>query len=86
MADDISFSAAWYFQTSMVGLDRGPTDFQPTHRRVDVRLSRNFRGSNSMNSEVSAVVQNLFQTDYTEYIATALNNRRAFATLTLHWQ
>jgi iron complex outermembrane receptor protein len=86
MADDISFSAAWYFQTSMVGLDRGPTDFQPTHRRVDVRLSRNFRGSNGMNSEVSAVVQNLFQTDYTEYIATALNNRRAFATLTLHWQ
>ena len=70
---------------TMQGFDRGTTDFQPTHRRIDMRFAQPFKGSNGLKGEVSAVVQNLFQTDYTEYIATALNNRRAFVTLSFNW-
>jgi hypothetical protein len=81
-----SFSAAYYFQTSMQGFDRPAHDFQPTHRRVDIRLAQPFKGPDGLKGEVTGVVQNLFQTDYTEYIATALNNRRAFVTLSFHWQ
>jgi iron complex outermembrane receptor protein len=85
LPNNASFSAAYYFQTSMQGFDRGTTDFQPTHRRIDMRFAQPFKGSNGLKGEVSAVVQNLFQTDYTEYIATALNNRRAFVTLSFNW-
>ncbi len=83
---DASFSAAYYLQTSMQGFDRPVHDFQPTHRRVDMRLAQPFKGPNGLKGEISGVVQNLFQTDYTEYIATALNNRRAFVTLSFRWQ
>jgi iron complex outermembrane receptor protein len=86
LPNDASLSAAYYFQTSMLGFDRGPVDFQPTHRRVDMRLAQPFKGFGGLKGEVAGVVQNLFNTDYTEYIATALFNRRAFVTLTLHWQ
>ena len=86
LPSDAMFSAAYYFQSSMLGFDRGPIDFQPTHRRVDMRLAQPFRDIGGMNGEVAVVVQNMFNTDYTEYIATALFNRRAFVTLTLHWQ
>lgn len=86
LPNDASFSAAYYFQTSMQGFDRGPIDFQPQHRRVDMRLAQPFRDIGGMNGEVALVVQNLFSNNYTEYIATALFDRRAFVTLTLHWQ
>ncbi len=86
LPNDVSFSTAYYFQSSMLGFDRGPIDFQPTHRRVDMRLAQPFRDIGGMNGEVALVVQNLFSTAYTEYIATALFDRRAFVTLTLHWQ
>ena len=86
MHNDLAFSAAYYLQTSLQGFDRGPTDFQPTHRRVDMRLSRPFKGHDGLRGEVTGVVQNLFQTDYTEYVATALDKRRAFVTLTFRWQ
>ena len=82
LPNDASFSAAYYFQTSMLGFDRGSIDFQPTHRRLDMRLAQPFKGPGGIKGEVTGVVQNLFQTDYTEYSATALNNRRAFITLT----
>ena len=85
LPNDASFSAAYYFQSYMQGFDRGPIDFQPTHRRVDIRLAQSFNGPGGLKGELSGVVQNLFQTDYTEYIATALFNRRAFVTLTLRW-
>lgn len=85
LPNDVSFSAAYYFQSYMQGFDRGPIDFQPTHRRVDIRLAQSFNGPGGLKGELSGVVQNLFQTDYTEYIATALFNRRAFVTLTLRW-
>jgi hypothetical protein len=51
-----------------------------------MRIAQSFKEFGGMNGEVAAVVQNLFNTDYTEYIATALFNRRAFVTLTLHWK
>lgn len=86
LPNDALFSAAYYFQSSLLGFDRGPIDFQPTHRRVDVRLAQPFRDVGGLDGEVAVVVQNLFDTAYTEYIATALFNRRAFATVTLHWR
>ena len=86
LPNDASFSAAYYFQSSMLGFDRGPIDFQPTHRRVDMRLAQPFKDLGGMNGEVAVVVQNLFSNSYTEYIATALFDRRAFVTLTIHWQ
>lgn len=86
MANDLSFSASYYMQTFMQGFDRGPIDYQPTHRRVDIRIAQPFTGFGGVKGEVAGVVQNLFNTDYTEYIATALFNRRAFLTLTLRWQ
>lgn len=84
LPNEMSFSAAYYMQTSMLGFDRGAEDYQPTHHRVDVRVAEPFNVPGNWKGEVSAVVQNLFNTGYTEYIATALFNRRAFVTLTLH--
>jgi iron complex outermembrane receptor protein len=86
LPNDASFSAAYYMQTSMLGFDRSSTDFQPTHRRIDMRIAQPFKDFGGLKGEVSGVVQNLFNTDYTEYIASALNNRRAFVTLTFRWQ
>lgn len=83
LPNDLSFSAAYYFQTSMLGFDRGSKDLQPTHRRVDVRLSQPFNVFGGHKGVVTAVIQNLFNTDYTEYVANSLFTRRAFLTLTL---
>ena len=83
LPNDLSFSAAYYFQTSMLGFDRGFKDLQPTHRRVDVRLSQPFNIFGGQKGVVTAVVQNLFNTDYTGYVANSLFTRRAFLTLTL---
>jgi iron complex outermembrane receptor protein len=83
LPNDLAFSAAYYFQTAMLGFDRGSQDLQPTHRRVDLRLSQPFNLSGGHKGTVTAVVQNLFGTDYTEYVANSLFTRRAFVTLTL---
>jgi len=83
LPNNLSFSAAYYFQTSMLGFDRPRRDFQPTHRRVDVRLSKPFNVFGGYKGEAAAVVQNLFNTDYTEYVANSLFTRRAFITLTV---
>ena len=85
LPNDLSFSAAYYFQTGMLGFDRGSWDFQPTHRRVDIRLSQPFKMDGGLKGEVAGVVQNLFGTDYTEYVASALFNRRAYITVKLDW-
>ena len=57
----------------------------PFNLRFNLRLAQPFRDFGGMNGEVAVVVQNMFNTDYTEYIATALFNRRAVS-LTLHRQ
>jgi iron complex outermembrane receptor protein len=80
---DLAFSAAWYFQSSMLGFDRPSKDLQPTHRRVDVRLSQPFNVFGGNKGVMTAVVQNLFNTEYTEYVANSVFTRRAFLTLTL---
>ena len=38
-----------------------------------------------LRGEVAGVVQNLFNSDYTEYVATAVFNRRAYITVKLDW-
>lgn len=83
LPNNLSFSAAYYFQTSMLGFDRPIRDTQPTHRRVDVRLSQPFRLSGGNKGAVALVAQNLFNTDYTEYVSNSLFSRRIFLTLTL---
>ena len=85
LPNDLSFSAAYYYQSAMLGFDRGSWDLQPTHRRVDLRLAQPFRTDGGLRGEVAGVVQNLFNTDYTEYVATALFNRRAYITVRLDW-
>lgn len=77
-----SLSASYYFQGALQPADRSAIDYQPAQHRVDVRIARTFHGFGSVKGEVAGVVQNLFQTDYTEYLATGLFNRRAFITLT----
>ncbi|MEJ1959451.1 MAG: TonB-dependent receptor [Nitrosomonadales bacterium] len=84
--NNFSFSTDYYLQSSMKPFDRNLIDFQPTQHRTDIRISQSFKGVAGLSGEVSGVVQNLFKTDYTEYVATDLFNRRAFVTLTLHWQ
>jgi iron complex outermembrane receptor protein len=84
LPDDWAFSTAYYLQTASLGFDRGPIDYQPTQHRTDIRIAKSFKTAGGWTGEVACVVQNLFATDYTEYIATALFNRRAFVTLTFH--
>lgn len=84
LPNNLSFSTAFYFQSSMLGFDRSPTDFQYTHRRTDMRLAEPFTAFGGYKGEASAVVQNLFGTNYTEYVGNMLFTRRAFLTLTLH--
>lgn len=85
LANDFSFSAAYYLQDAMQPFDRGHLDYQPTQRRVDVRIAKEFRDTGHIKGEVALVVQNLFDPGYTEYIANNLFNRRGYVTLTVNW-
>lgn len=38
-----------------------------------------------MNGDVALVIQNLFKTDYSEYIASNVFNQRGYATLTVNF-
>jgi iron complex outermembrane receptor protein len=82
--NDYSFSSAYYYQASLQPSDRGAADFQPTQRRVDVRFAKQFQDIGGMKSELALVVQDLFNTPYTEYIASNQFRQRAFVTITLH--
>jgi iron complex outermembrane receptor protein len=85
LASDCSFSASYYYQTSLQPFDRGPNDFQPTQHRTDVRIARQFHDIGGMSGEVAGVVQNVFHTNYTEYIASNLFNQRAYMMVKLKW-
>jgi iron complex outermembrane receptor protein len=78
-------SIAYYYQGSLQPFDRGSMDYQPIQRRVDVRMAKSFRNIIGVNGDLSLVVQNLLNQDYTEYIANNVFNRRAYVTLTLKW-
>lgn len=84
-SDDLSFSAGYYYQDAMQPFDRGSVDYQPIQRRTDIRLAKSFKWAREFNGEAALVVQNLFNADYTEYLASNLFNQRSYVTLTLNW-
>jgi iron complex outermembrane receptor protein len=83
LASNYSFSASYYYQDSSQPFDRGPIDFQPVQHRTDIRIARNFHVDNKMNGNVALVIQNLFNTDYTEYISSNEFHRCGYITLTI---
>lgn len=83
--NDYTFSTAYYYQSAMQPFDRGSIDYQPIQRRMDVRVAKAFKPSAKLKAELAVVVQNLFNQDYTEYVATNLFNRRGYVTLNLNW-
>lgn len=82
-ANGITGSASYYYQSALQPYGRGAIDYQPIQRRADVRIAKAFQPSAGVEGEVSVVVQNLLGTDYTEYIASNLFDRRAWFNATL---
>lgn len=85
LANDFSFSAAYYHQDAMQPFDRGPIDYQPIQRRMDVRVAKAFHEVGGVKGDVALVLQNLLNKGYTEYIANNVFNRRGYVTLNLNW-
>ncbi len=85
LAHDVNFSAAYYYQAAMQPFDRGIIDFQPIQRRVDACVAKAFNQGGGVKGELALVLQNLFDTKYTEYVANNVFNRRGYVTLTLNW-
>lgn len=85
LAQDFALSAAFYYQDAMQPFDRGSIDFQPIQRRVDLRIAKTLLQTGGVKGTAALVVQNLFDTGYTEYAANNVFNRRAYLTLTLNW-
>jgi len=85
LTDQCSFSASYYYQGFLQPYDRPSFDFQPTQHRVDARVVRKFQDVGGLRGEVALVVQNVFKTDYTEYIASNLFNQRAYVIVKLNW-
>ena len=84
LTSNYSFSTSYYYQASLYPFGRGAVDYQPAQHRTDVRIARQFHDVGGIKGEVALVVQDLFNTPYTEYIASNLFNQRAFVTLTFH--
>ena len=84
-ANDLSFSASYYYQAALQPFDRGTIDLQPNQRRVDARIAKGFNQGGGVRGNVALVLQNLFNTQYTEYVANNVFNRRGYVTLTLDW-
>lgn len=82
---DYSFSLNYYNQSASLPADRPSYDRQPQHQRTDLRLAKSFKGPLGARGEAALVIQNLFNTDYTEYIDTNVFNRRSYATLTVNF-
>lgn len=85
LTSDYSFSTSYYYQASSQPFGRGSIDFQPTQHRMDVRIARQFHDVGGMKGDVALVVQNLFKTDYTEYIASNLFNQHVYITMKVNW-
>ena len=69
----------------MQPFDRGTTDFQPIQRRMDARIAKAFNQGGGVKGDVALVLQNLFDAQYTDYVANNVFNRRGYVTLTLNW-
>lgn len=80
---DYSFSLNYYNQSASLPADRGPSDLQSQHQRTDLRLAKSFKSDGRISGEIAFVIQNLFNTDYTEYLATNVFNRRSYAKLSV---
>ena len=85
LTEDYSFSTSYYYQDFLQPFDRGNVDYQPAQHRMDVRIARKFNDVAGMKGEVSLVVQEVFNTDYTEYIASNLFNQRGYITMKMNW-
>ena len=85
LTEDYSISTSYYYQDFLQPFDRGNIDYQPTQHRMDVRFARKFHDVAGMKGEVALVVQNVFNTDYTEYIASNLFNQRGYITMKMNW-
>lgn len=85
LAPDLALSAALYYQDAMQPFDRGSIDFQPIQRRIDLRVVKTLTRTGGIGGTLALVVQNLFDTGYTEYAANNVFNRRAYLTLNLNW-
>ncbi len=84
-AGGLALSVSYYYQDALQPFDRGPVDYQPIQRRTDMRLAKAFTATGGVKGEVALVVQNLFDQAYTEYVSTALFNRRTYVKLKLGW-
>lgn len=85
LTGNYSFSASYYYQSSLQPFDRGWIDFQPQQHRTDLRIARSFDAAGGIKGNVALVVQNLFHLDYTEYIASNLFNQRAYIMTAVNW-
>lgn len=79
---EYSFSLNYYNQSATSPVDSGHV--QEPHQRTDIRVARSFKGGRQLSGEAALVIQNLFHTDYTEYIITNVFNRRGYVTLMLN--
>lgn len=84
LANDFSFSLSYYQQSSLQPFDRAEFDFQGMQRRTDLRLAKSFKKFAGLTGDVAWVVQNLFNNNYTEYVANNVFNRRTYVTLNFH--
>ena len=85
---DYSFSLNYYNQSAAFPADRSgstTTDLQPQHQRIDLRLAKSFQSAGGASGEAALVIQNLFNTDYTEYIATNVFNRCSYVKITVNF-
>ncbi|MDH2918978.1 MAG: TonB-dependent receptor [Sideroxydans sp.] len=82
-AKQFGYSVAYYQQGALQPFDRGSTDYQRMHKRVDVRVTQGLQTWLGVHGEVAWVVQNLFKDNYTEYVASNVFNQRTYVTLKL---
>jgi iron complex outermembrane receptor protein len=75
------FSANYYQQGASQPFYRAEIDYQPTQRRTDMMISTGFSLGSNLDGDVSLVVQNIFNQDYTEHISSNLFNQRIYVAL-----
>lgn len=84
-SDGLSLGLAYYHQDMLQPVDRGPIDRQGTQARTDVRVSKKLAFGNGQYAQVDLVVQNLFDHQYTEFVANNVFNRRGYVTFSVHY-
>jgi iron complex outermembrane receptor protein len=77
----VACSLGYYQQGKMLSIDRGLTDQQQFTRRIDIRVSKQFKFDRAGHqAEIALVVQNLSGDPYVDYVVANQFNRRAFVT------